>query len=78
MNSRNPEHPRLEFPASNTNSIEDYHRIHPNGTVIDWYREATIDDIIEYFLDQGNWDHADSFIETVNGEKRAIKFEYTI
>ena len=78
VNSRNPENPRLEFPASNMNSIEDYHRIHPNGTVIDWYREATIDDIIEYFLDQGNWDHADGFIETVNGEKRAIKFEYTI
>lgn len=76
VNSRNPEHPSLDYPARNTDSIEDYHRVNPKtGEVIDWYREATIDDVIEYFTGKGNWNHTNSYKEKVNGETRTILFE---
>ena len=79
VNMHDSERPRLQFPASNIDDINGYNgRVLKDGTVIDWFREATIDDIIEYFSGQGNWDHTDSFKETVNGEKRMIKFEDTI
>lgn len=75
VNSKDPEHPRLDFPACNIDNIEGYHRVHPNGTIIDWYREATIEDVIEYFRGEENWNHTASYKETINGEVRTHLFE---
>lgn len=75
VNSRDPEHPRLVWPVTNLNSIEDYCRMWPKIPVNEWYREATIDDVIEYFRGKGNWNHTDSYKETINGEVRTHLFE---
>ena len=50
------------------------------GSPIDWHREATIDDIVEYFSGKGNWNHkpVDESVKFRRGGRRFIKFEDTI
>ena len=70
VNSRDPEKPHLQFPFSNVETIEEYNEKY------NIYREATIDDIIEYFSGKGSWDHKPKMCAKVMGDRlRIIRFE---
>lgn len=78
VNSKEPERPFLMFPFSNVETIEEYNHSLKDGTVIDWFREATIDDVIEYFNNKGNWNHTPTYhYEQIGDEKRIVPFEMT-
>jgi hypothetical protein len=70
VNSRNPDKPHLQFPFSNVETIEEYNEKY------NIYREATIDDIIEYFSGKGFWNHKPQICEKQIGDTmRVIQFE---
>ena len=81
VNSYDPERPCLQWPFDNLETIEEYNGgTFKDGRTIDWHREATIDDIIEYFSGKGKWNHKPSgeSIKFLRGGRRYLKFEDTI
>lgn len=81
VNSRDTERPCLQWPFDNFETIEEYNGgTFKDGRTIDWHREATIDDIVEYFSGKGNWNHkpVDESVKFRRGGRRFIKFEDTI
>ena len=70
VNYRNSDKPHLQFPFSNVETIEEYNEKY------NIYREATIDDIIEYFSGNGSWNHRPQICAKKIGDTmRVIKFE---
>ena len=81
VNSYDAERPHLQWPFDNLETIEEYNGgTFKDGRTIDWHREATIDDIIEYFSGKGNWNHKPTCesIKFRKGGRRYLKFEDTI